>query len=127
MMTKSLEERIRERAYELWEQGGQQDGYADEHWRLASLEVLESLPEHGSAPLPPSVEETATAPKIKTGAKSGSTAKAAAETNGKLSKPAPSKDSSKATSPKSASTKKVAASKSPTKSASSKSGKATES
>ncbi len=35
-----LEQRIRQRAYELWQQGGRRDGRADEDWRLAEEEIL---------------------------------------------------------------------------------------
>jgi hypothetical protein len=33
------EERVRERAYELWEQAGRPDGQADEYWRQARAEL----------------------------------------------------------------------------------------
>lgn len=35
-----LEQRIRERAYELYVAGGCRDGHADEDWRLAEEEIL---------------------------------------------------------------------------------------
>jgi hypothetical protein len=38
--TADLEVRIRQRAYELWEQGGRREGTADEDWRLAEEEIL---------------------------------------------------------------------------------------
>jgi hypothetical protein len=42
-MTKSLEDKIRERAYDLWEQDGRVHGRSDEHWLKASLEVIGAL------------------------------------------------------------------------------------
>jgi hypothetical protein len=44
-MTQSLENKIRERAYQLWERDGRVHGKADEHWLKASLEVIGSLAE----------------------------------------------------------------------------------
>ena len=38
-----LEEQIRRRAYELYEQAGFQDGHSEEHWLQAEHEIL-----HGS-------------------------------------------------------------------------------
>ena len=35
----SLEEQIRQRAYELYEQRGRYDGFAEEDWRQAEIEV----------------------------------------------------------------------------------------
>jgi DUF2934 family protein len=44
--TSELEERVRERAYLLWEREGRPEGRADEHWRRAAeLEVAEAAPE----------------------------------------------------------------------------------
>ena len=40
----SLEEQISRRAYELYDQRGKQDGYADEDWLRAEREVLEGVP-----------------------------------------------------------------------------------
>jgi hypothetical protein len=34
------EQKIRERAYELWERDGRPDGFADEHWYAAAREIL---------------------------------------------------------------------------------------
>ena len=39
-MDKQLEERIRERAYELWMRHGSLPGRADEYWYQAELEIL---------------------------------------------------------------------------------------
>ena len=36
----NLDEEIRRRAYELWEQRGHESGHEDEHWRLAETEIL---------------------------------------------------------------------------------------
>ncbi len=38
--TADQEQRIRQRAYELWVQGGRRDGRADDDWRLAEEEIL---------------------------------------------------------------------------------------
>jgi hypothetical protein len=40
LLDRSLEERIRERAYELYVQGGSQDGRADLDWCKAEEELL---------------------------------------------------------------------------------------
>jgi hypothetical protein len=39
-MENRLEDRIRERAYEIWSMAGRPDGEADHHWLLAEREVL---------------------------------------------------------------------------------------
>jgi hypothetical protein len=39
-MEPSLEQRIRERAYEIWNATGRGDGRADEHWLSAERELL---------------------------------------------------------------------------------------
>jgi len=39
-MDKQLEQRVRERAYELWIQHGSQPGRADEYWYQAEREIL---------------------------------------------------------------------------------------
>lgn len=39
-MDKQLEQRVRERAYELWIQHGSQQGRADEYWYQAEREIL---------------------------------------------------------------------------------------
>jgi hypothetical protein len=39
-MDKSLETRIRERAYELWTADGCADGQAEQHWLAAEREIL---------------------------------------------------------------------------------------
>jgi DUF2934 family protein len=39
-MDNTLEDRIRERAYEIWTMTGRPDGQADQHWLLAEREVL---------------------------------------------------------------------------------------
>lgn len=38
-MSKTREERVRERAYEIWEQEGRTHGRAAEHWRRAEAEI----------------------------------------------------------------------------------------
>ena len=40
----SVEERISRRAYELYEQRGQEHGHADEDWLKAEKEILEGVP-----------------------------------------------------------------------------------
>jgi hypothetical protein len=43
-MEQALEERVRERAYEIWSATGRMHGHADEQWLAAEREVLaESL------------------------------------------------------------------------------------
>lgn len=42
-MQQNLENRIRERAYQLWEASGYQEGAADQHWIAAEREVLASF------------------------------------------------------------------------------------
>jgi Protein of unknown function (DUF2934) len=39
-MERSLEQQIRERAYEIWNASGREDGRAAEHWLSAELELL---------------------------------------------------------------------------------------
>jgi hypothetical protein len=39
-MDQSLEDRIRERAYEIWTAHGHVDGQADQHWLAAEREIL---------------------------------------------------------------------------------------
>jgi len=43
ILDKTLEQRIRERAYELWITTGRHDGQADQHWLTAEREVLARL------------------------------------------------------------------------------------
>jgi hypothetical protein len=40
-MTNELEDRIRKRAYELWERDGAQHGKDQDHWHQAALEIEE--------------------------------------------------------------------------------------
>ena len=53
-MESSLYDRIRERAYELWDASGRLDGRADQHWLAAERELLgemtAQLPAAGKAP-----------------------------------------------------------------------------
>jgi hypothetical protein len=39
MNTESLEERIRQRAYQIWEEDGQPEGREHEHWERAVREI----------------------------------------------------------------------------------------
>jgi hypothetical protein len=41
-MEPALEQRIRERAYEIWNATGREDGRANEHWLSAERELLAS-------------------------------------------------------------------------------------
>jgi hypothetical protein len=51
-MEQSVQERIRERAYQLWDAGGRVEGQADQHWLCAEREIL-SLPTTSAAsPIP---------------------------------------------------------------------------
>jgi hypothetical protein len=47
-MYPNLENRIRERAYEIWTANGRMDGQADHHWFEAEREILATV----AAPLP---------------------------------------------------------------------------
>ena len=49
-MEHTLEHRIRQRAYEIWNADGRADGKADEHWLAAEREVLSSLSARSRAP-----------------------------------------------------------------------------
>jgi hypothetical protein len=49
-MEHTLEHRIRQRAYEIWNAEGRADGKADEHWLAAEREVLSSLTARSPAP-----------------------------------------------------------------------------
>ena len=42
-MEPALEQRVRERAYEIWDATGREDGRADEHWLSAERELLASV------------------------------------------------------------------------------------
>jgi hypothetical protein len=42
-MEPALEQRVRERAYEIWNATGREDGRADEHWLSAERELFASL------------------------------------------------------------------------------------
>jgi Protein of unknown function (DUF2934) len=44
VMSNDLEQRIRERAYELWERAGRAHGQADAHWHTAKLELANTDP-----------------------------------------------------------------------------------
>jgi hypothetical protein len=49
-MEQSLQLRIRDRAYEMWNASGRFDGQADQHWLAAEREVLAHMTEGPSAP-----------------------------------------------------------------------------
>jgi hypothetical protein len=56
---RNKEERIRERAYQLWEEAGRPAGRQEEHWRQAKLEVEEEAALTLSPRGTPDVPETA--------------------------------------------------------------------
>jgi Protein of unknown function (DUF2934) len=49
-MEHTLEVRIKQRAYEIWNADGRADGKADEHWLAAEREVVSSLSARSPAP-----------------------------------------------------------------------------
>jgi hypothetical protein len=51
----SFEERVRHRAYELWEEAGRPVGRADDYWRQARAELEGKAAERGGNP--PSAKE----------------------------------------------------------------------
>jgi Protein of unknown function (DUF2934) len=59
-MEPALEQRIRERAYEIWNATGREDGRADEHWLSAEREFL------ASARRQPIAAKLADSPKVMT-------------------------------------------------------------
>ena len=50
-MKDTLEDRIRERAYAIWNANGRIDGAADQHWLAAEREVLATLTAQIPAPV----------------------------------------------------------------------------
>jgi hypothetical protein len=42
-MDRTMEQRIRERAYEIWLANGSKDGEADRHWLTAERELLSEM------------------------------------------------------------------------------------
>jgi hypothetical protein len=48
-MELSLQHRIRERAYQLWNAGGRMEGQAEQHWLSAEREVLAEMRPQPSA------------------------------------------------------------------------------
>ena len=46
----SFEERVRRRAYELWEEAGRPVGRADDYWRQARAELERNATERGEHP-----------------------------------------------------------------------------
>lgn len=55
-MDKQLEERIRERAYELWMRHGSLPGRADDYWYQAEREILGEGSEETGAETPPLID-----------------------------------------------------------------------
>ena len=61
-MDESLENRIRERAYEIWTAHGRVHGESDQHWLAAEREILAaSMPTLGGKP-PPKKKRRSRAP-----------------------------------------------------------------
>ena len=48
MSDMSVEERVRERAYQLWERDGSPEGHADEYWHQAWAEIMAQEDEPGA-------------------------------------------------------------------------------
>ncbi|WP_243373412.1 DUF2934 domain-containing protein [Microvirga solisilvae] len=61
-MEKHLEQRIRERAYELWMQHGSQQGRADEYWYEAEREITGNRGGEASNGMHPIIGSDETAP-----------------------------------------------------------------
>ena len=59
-MEPALEQRVRERAYEIWNATGREDGRADEHWLSAERELLASVRRQ------PTAAKLADSPKVMT-------------------------------------------------------------
>ena len=51
MNTEALEDRIRERAYQLWEEDGRPDGKSDDYWVRARHLIEAEVHEHGGGDL----------------------------------------------------------------------------
>ena len=62
-MDKTLEQRIRERAHEIWVATGCNEGQADQHWLTAEREVLAMLMAEAPAPQPPAKPAPARKPR----------------------------------------------------------------
>ncbi len=62
-MDRDLEQRIRARAHELWEQSGRVDGQADEHWRQAERELTALSDAQQESTAPKSASKRRAAPK----------------------------------------------------------------
>ena len=45
----TLEEKIRERAFELWQQDGSLEGCADEYWHMARAQIEKEMAVPGAA------------------------------------------------------------------------------
>jgi hypothetical protein len=51
-MEHSMHERIRERAYQLWDAGGRVGGQADQHWLCAEREIMSERPTPAASTIP---------------------------------------------------------------------------
>lgn len=63
-MANETENQIRERAHAIWEEQGQPDGQADQHWQQAETEIIGASGEDASTAtddLPPSAMATSAA------------------------------------------------------------------
>ncbi|GLS32500.1 Protein of unknown function [Mesorhizobium albiziae] len=90
-MSEDREERVRQRAHEIWEREGRPHGHEKKHWEQASTEV-DAEQDSKSADAAPA---TGTSPPVE---KPGSKRRAAKTTQTKASKPAgPAKSTSKRT------------------------------
>jgi hypothetical protein len=77
-MTADREQRIRDRAHQIWQDEGCPEGRADEHWAQAEREVAEAAP----APKPDKAPAVKKAPAAKAPAAKKPAAKSAAKTAG---------------------------------------------
>ena len=80
-MDKDIENRIRERAYEIWEEEGRPEGREAQHWQQAAAETADAQRENREAIARSSAKPAGTTRKKAAGSKSASskgTAKSAA-------------------------------------------------
>ena len=61
-MTPDLEEMIRQRAHEIWEQEGRPHGRHEEHWQMAAGEITQELERIKAAHTPATAEEIEASP-----------------------------------------------------------------
>ncbi len=100
--------KIKARAYELWEEGGREDGHADAHWAQAMREI-------GSVDERPSKTRTAATDRLPSGrpaAKSAGTKSAGTKTTSEPAVKPPAKSPAKASAAKASPAKSAASVKS---------------